>query len=162
MAKIDFLSAPIPGMSLTTEPGNRPWEQPPQLTKLSEVVDYYTDRLTEPELVDALMDAISNDAPIHETVMGLVNYSVMNGIHSVDTGMMVSVVVVEMIKALAELNGIGYILTSDDKEKMTKVDSKIARDAIREVTQAATQPPPAKEEVPETVTSRGLMAKGAK
>ena len=162
MAKIDFLSAPIPGMSLTTEPGNRPWEQPPQLTKLSEVVDYYTDRLTEPELVDALMDAISNDAPVYETVMGLVNYSVMNGVHSVDTGMMASVVVVEMIKALAELNGIGYILTADDKEKMTKVDSKIARDAIREVTQAANQPPPAKEEVPETVVSRGLMAKGAR
>jgi hypothetical protein len=162
MAKIDFLSAPIPGMSLTTEPGNRPWEQPPQLTKLSEVVDYYTDRLTEPELVDALMDAISNDAPVYETVMGLVNYSVMNGVHSVDTGMMASVVVVEMIKALAELNGIGYILTADDKEKMTKVDSKIARDAIREVTQSATQPSPVKEEVPETVTSRGLMAKGAR
>jgi hypothetical protein len=162
MAKIDFLSAPIPGMSLTTEPGNRPWEQPPQLTKLSEVVDYYTDRLTEPELVDSLMDAISNDAPVYETVMGLVNYSVMNGVHSVDTGMMVSVVVVEMIKALAELNGIGYILTANDKEKMTRVDSKIARDAIREVTQAANQPPPVKEEVPESVTSRGLMAKGAR
>jgi hypothetical protein len=162
MAKIDFLNAPVPGMSLTTEPGNRPWEQPPQLTKLSEVVDYYTERLTEPELVDALMDAISKDAPIYETVMGLVNYSVMNGVHSVDTGMMVSVVVVEMIKALAELNGIGYVLTTDDKEKMTKIDSKIARDAIREVTQAATQQPPTKEEVPEPVTSRGLMAKGAR
>jgi len=76
--------------------------------------------------------------------------------------MMVSVVVVEMIKALAELNGIGYILTADDGEKMNKVDDKIARDAIREVTQAATQPSPVKEEVPETVTSRGLMAKGAR
>jgi hypothetical protein len=162
MAKIDFLSAPIPGMSLTTEPGNRPWEQPPQLTKLSEVVDYYTERLTEPELVDALMDAVSKDAPVYETVMGLVNYSVMNGIHSVDTGMMASVVVVEMIKALAELNGIGYVLTADDGEKMFKIDSKIARDAIREVTQAATQPSPAKEEVPEPITSRGLMAKGAR
>lgn len=162
MAKVDLINAPVPGMSLTTEPGNRPWEQPPQLTKLSEVVDYYTERLMDPELVDSLMDAVSNDAPIYETVMGLVNYSVMKGVHSVDTGVIVSVVVVEMIKALAELNGIGYVVTQKDKEKMSKVDSKIARDAIKEVTQAATNKSMTKEEVPEEVVSRGLMSKGAK
>ena len=162
MAKTDFINAPIPGMSLTSEPGNRPWEQPPQLTKLSEVVDYYTDRLMEPELVDALLDAVSNDAPIYETVMGLINYSVMKGIHSVDVGALVSVVVVEMVKTLAELNNIGYVITETDKEKMFKIDDKIARDAIREVTQAATDQSMTKEEVPEEVVSRGLMSKGAK
>ena len=162
MAKTDFINAPIPGMSLTVEPGNRPWEQPPQLTKLSEVVDYYTDRLTEPELVDSLMEVVANDVPVYEIVMGLVNYSVMKGIHSVDTGVMVSVVIVEMIKALAELNNIGYVITQTDKEKMFKIDDKIARDAIREVTQAATDQSMTKEEVPEEVVSRGLMSKGAK
>ena len=162
MAKTDYINAPIPGMSLTTEPGNRPWEQPPQLTKLSEVVDYYTDRLMEPELVDALLDAVSKDAPIYETVMGLVNYSVMKGIHSIDTGVLVSVVVVEMVKTLAELNDIGYIVTQQDKEKMSKIDEKIARDAINEVKEAEKQRAEPKEEEPAPVASRGLMAKGVK
>lgn len=162
MAKTDYINAPIPGMSLTSEPGNRPWEQPPQLTKLSEIVDYYTDRLTEPELVDALLDAVSKDAPIYETVMGLVNYSVMKGIHSVDTGILVSVVVVEMVKALAELNNIGYVVTQTDKQKMFKIDEKIARDAISEVKQAEQGRALPEEETPEPVVGRGLMSKGVK
>lgn len=162
MAKTDFINAPIPGMSLTSEPGNRPWEQPPQLTKLSEVVDYYTDRLMEPELVDALLDAVSKDAPIYETVMGLINYSVMKGIHSVDVGALVSVVVVEMVKALAELNNIGYVITQTDKEKMFKIDDKIARDAINEVKQAEQGRSLPEEETPEPAVGRGLMAKGVK
>ena len=162
MAKTDYINAPIPGMSLTSEPGNRPWEQPPQLTKLSEIVDYYTERLMEPELVDALLDAVSKDAPIYETVMGLVNYSVMKGIHSVDTGVLVSVVVVEMVKALAELNNIGYVVTQADKQKMFKIDEKIARDAINEVKQAEQGRTLPKEETPEPVVGRGLMAKGVK
>lgn len=162
MAKTDFINAPIPGMSLTVEPGNRPWEQPPQLTKLSEVVDYYTDRFTDPELVDSVLDAVSKDAPIYETVMGLVNYSVMKGIHSVDTGVLVSVVVVEMVKALAELNNIGYVVTAKDKDKMFKIDSKIARDAIAEVTQAEQGRSLPEEETLEPVVGRGLMAKGVK
>lgn len=162
MAKSDLINAPIPGMSLTVEPGNRPWEQPPQLNTLSEVVDYYTERLTEPELVDALLDAVSKDAPIYETVMGLINYSVMNGVHSVDVGALVSVVVVEMVKTLAELNDIGYILTQSDKKANFTINEKIARDAINEVKQAEKQRAEPKEEMPAPVASRGLMAKGVK
>ena len=37
----DFLEAPIPGMSLTTEPGSVPWEQPPQLVTIQQVADFY-------------------------------------------------------------------------------------------------------------------------
>ena len=162
MAKSDLINAPIPGMSLTVEPGNRPWEQPPQLNTLSEVVDYYTERLTEPELVDALLDAVSKDAPIYETVMGLINYSVMNGVHSVDVGALVSVVVVEMVKTLAELNNIGYIITQSDKKKTFTINEKIARDAINEVKQAEKQRAEPKEEMEAPVAARGLMAKGVK
>ena len=162
MAKTDFINAPIPGMSLTTEPGNRPWEQPPQLTKLSEVVDYYTDRFTDAELIDSILDAVSKDAPIYETVMGLINYSVMRGVHSIDVGMLVSPIVVEMIKTLAELNDIGYVVTQSDKEKLFKIDKRIAQAAIDEVKQAEQQRLSPQEEVEPVKESRGLMSKGVK
>ena len=32
------LNAPIPGMSLTTEPGNRPWENPPQIVTIDDAL----------------------------------------------------------------------------------------------------------------------------
>ena len=41
----DLLQGPIPGMSLTKEPGEYPWERPTQLTTVEEAVEYYTDRV---------------------------------------------------------------------------------------------------------------------
>ena len=38
--KPDLLDAPIPGQSLTSEPGNYPWEQPPQLNTVDEAVEH--------------------------------------------------------------------------------------------------------------------------
>lgn len=153
-----LLEAPIPGMSLTKEPGSRPWENPPQLTELYEVVDYYTERLTNPELVESLLDAFSKDAPIYETTKGLINMSVMQGVHSIDTGMLVVPVVVEMLITLAELNGVGYIIEQADKDRMTSVDPKTAKKAIEEVKQAEMQ---RQEEPVETPPKKGLMARGA-
>ena len=158
MAKTNLLQAPIPGMSLTTEPGARPWESPPQLSKLSEVVDYYTERFTEPELVDSMIDTIRNDAPLYEMTRGIVNTGVMKGIHSIDTGMLVVPVVVEMLKTLAELNDIGYVIEQADKEKMTSVDKSIAEAAIKQVKEAEQQ---RTEEPEEELMPKGLMARGA-
>lgn len=158
MAKTDLLTAPVPGMSLTTEPGARPWESPPQLSKLSEIVDYYTDRFTDPELVDSALEAIRNDAPLYEMTKGLVNGGVMKGIHSVDTGMLVVPVVVEMLKTLAELNDVGYIIEQADKEKMTSVDKRVAEAALKQVKEAEQQ---RIEEPVEEPMPKGLMARGA-
>ena len=158
MAKPNLLQAPVPGMSLTSEPGGRPWEKPPQLNKLSEVVDYYTEKLIDPETVDSMLDAIRNDAPLYEMTKGLVNVGVMQGIHSVDTGMLVVPVVVEMLKTLAELNDVGYVIEQADKDKMASVDKRVAEAAIKEVKTAEQQrtETPVEEPMP-----KGLMARGA-
>ncbi len=157
MAKTNLLTAPVPGMSLTTSPGARPWESPPQLTKLSEVVDYYTDRFTDPEIVDSVLEAIRNDAPLYEMTKGLVNGGVMKGIHSIDTGMLVVPVVVEMMKTLAELNDVGYVIEQADKDKMMSVDKRVAKAAINEVKMAEQG---RIEEPMEEPMPKGLMARG--
>lgn len=160
MAKLDpRLAKSVPGMSLTTEPGNRPWEQPPQLTKLSEVVDYYSDRLTDGELVANIMNVVKQSVPIYDLVQGLMKISVMKGIHSVDVGFLVSPVVVEMIKSIAEINDIGYVITREDFEKSSKVDKRVAREAIQEVVEAAKQNPVMEEEMPD---DKGFVAKRRK
>lgn len=38
---------PIPGQSLTTQPGGAPWEQPPQFTDLNTYLEMLFDKLTE-------------------------------------------------------------------------------------------------------------------
>jgi hypothetical protein len=157
MAKPNLLTAPIPGMSLTTEPGSRPWEQPPQLVKLAEVVDFYTDKFTNPELIDSILDMARNDFPLYDLAKGVVKTNAMKGIHSIDTGILVVPVVVEMMKTLAELNDVGYVIERKDKDKAMSVDRKVAEAAIKAVKTAEQQ---RIEEVPEE-TPKGLMSRGA-
>ena len=148
--------APIPGMSLTTEPKSRPWESPPQMTKVSEVVDFYSERLSNPELMYSILDAVKKGIPIHDISLSLTKVSVMGGKHTVDTGMIVSPVITEMIKAMADLNDVGYVLTQEDTESTTTVSKALATEAINEVKASA------KEFKKEEEQKTGLMSRGKK
>jgi len=44
--------APVPGQGLTDDPGNYPWEHPPQYTDTSEAADFVWDRLHRPEFAE--------------------------------------------------------------------------------------------------------------
>jgi len=147
--------APVPGMSLTTEPKSRPWESPPQMTKVSEVVNFYSERLSNPDLMYSILDAVKKGIPIHDIALSMTKVSVMNGKHTVDTGMIVSPVITEMIKAVADLNDVGYVLTQEDTESTTTVSKALATEAIREVKASA-------KEVKEEEQKTGLMSRGKK
>ena len=43
------VSAPIPGQSLTGEPGSKPWEQPPQFTSATRAATHLISRLMSPK-----------------------------------------------------------------------------------------------------------------
>lgn len=148
--------APIPGMSLTTEPKSRPWESPPQMTKVSEVVDFYSEKLSNPELMYSILDAVKKGIPIHDISLSMTKVSVMNGRHTVDAGVLVSPVITEMIKTMADLNDVGYSLTQEDVESTTTVDKTIAANAIRNIKESVKE---IKEEEKQTT---GLMARGKK
>lgn len=147
--------APIPGMSLTTEPKSRPWESPPQMTRVSDVVNFYSEKLSNPELMYSILDAVKQGVPIHDLSMSMAKVSVMQGKHTIDTGMIVSPVITEMIKTMAELNDVGYVLSKEDKKSTTKVSKAIAADAIRNIKTAV-------KEVKEEEKPTGLMSRGKK
>lgn len=115
------LNAPIPGMSLTTEPGNRPWENPPQLNTVEEAVEYYTDKLTEPEKIDYLLEALSLEVSVEAIADALTTSSVMNGIHTVDVSILVSPVLYELIKYIAEIHDMEYIESYEEVSKKNKI-----------------------------------------
>jgi hypothetical protein len=118
-----YLNAPIPGQSLTNEPGNTPWEQPPQMVDLPEVVQYYTERLTDAEGVDAVVNLLENDVPCVEVAKTLMRFSVMKGVHTVDAGMIALPVIVELVKSIGDLNDIDYSVVSPG-EKAPKPPSE--------------------------------------
>jgi hypothetical protein len=112
-----LMSAPIPGMSLTTEPGNRPWENPPQISTLEDAIDFYTDKILDPAKAEAVLDPLVQDISVESVVDYITTSSVMNGIHSLDISFLVTPVLSEMIKYVADINGVEYTESYSNTKK---------------------------------------------
>jgi hypothetical protein len=152
----DFLEAPIPGMSLTTEPGSVPWEQPPQLVTIQEVADFYINKLTEDqEAIDKTLDAIELGVPLQSLANGAIMFNMMKGIHTIDVGFLVMPILVELFITLAELNDIEYSMTPEDRIKGKVLDRSLVEKIVNsseETTEEAIQSL--------APVSKGLMSKG--
>ena len=49
---------PIPGQSLTTEPKNAPYENPPEITNVDEAIMHHIDHLNNEEAAEDILDFI--------------------------------------------------------------------------------------------------------
>ena len=105
---ISEFEAPIPGESLTTPPGSRPWERPPEISDPEEAIQMHLLRLSKPEFMEALVDAMELDVDITTLTEGLLRGAVAGGIHSIDVSLVVAPVVHEFIKSVGDAAGIEY------------------------------------------------------
>lgn len=115
-----MFKAPIPGMSLTTEPKGRPWENPPQYDDVDEVIEYYVTKLSKENVVDDLVEMMDIGIPIYVIVTGITRLSVMSGIHTIDVSMLVAPFLHEYLKLLAKASGANYedgLPTRDQAER---------------------------------------------
>jgi len=103
-----LIDAPIAGQSLTSEVGGWPWEQPPQYSTVEEALEFYLPRLTEPTLQNDLMDVIEMGLPLTTIANALQQGAVMQGKHSLDVGILVMPVIMEMLAYLAEQRDIEF------------------------------------------------------
>ena len=106
MAKTPSFSAPIPGQSLTTPPKARAYERPPELSNVTEVIEFYIDRLGDQSVVDDLFVALENGFPLSTLVDSITANGVMEGKHSIDISMLVSPVIHEYIRVAAKAGGV--------------------------------------------------------
>lgn len=103
-----LLDGPIPGQNLTAELGSRPWQTPPQFTTVEEALDYYIPRLQADEVTEQLLDVLEMGVPVTTVANTMQLASVMEGKHSVDVGMLVLPVLIEMLMLIADTAGIEY------------------------------------------------------
>lgn len=100
--------APIAGQSLTAELGNRPWQQPPQYATIEEALEFYIPRLTDPTFSVQLMDVVEMGVPLVTIANSMQLGAVMEGKHSVDVGILILPVLVELMAYLADEAGVEY------------------------------------------------------
>jgi len=128
-----MLRAPIPGMSLTTEPGNRPWENPPQLVTADEAIDFYADKLLDPEKADVILDAMELEVPLESMADMLTTSAVMEGIHTIDVSVLVTPVILEMLRYVGDLYEVEYIESYAEMDKQKRIPKNEARKIVSEV-----------------------------
>lgn len=121
--------APIPGMSLTAELGGRPWQNPPQYATVEQALEYYIPRLTADEVTDQLLDVLEMGVPVSTLANTMQLSGVMEGKHSVDVGVLVMPVIMEMISYIADTAGVEYDMGTDKPKKVseTLVDKALTK-----------------------------------
>lgn len=121
--------APIPGMSLTAELGSRPWQSPPQYATVEQALEYYIPRLTADEVTDQLLDVLEMGVPVSTLANTMQLSGVMEGKHSVDVGVLIMPVIMEMISYIADTAGVEYDMGTDKPKKVseTLVDKALTK-----------------------------------
>ena len=150
---------PIPGMSLTAELGGRPWQSPAQYSTVDEAVNYYLKRMSSEEFSQQLEDILELGIPVTDIANTIQMSGVMDGKHSVDVGMLVMPVIMEMMMLIGDSANIKYTTGLEDPSKDLVSDSMLAK--IKN--ELENKKEDTKEEVKKEIVSeekpKGLMAR---
>jgi|TARA_R110000824_G_scaffold399106_1_gene604046 hypothetical protein len=154
--------APVPGESLTAELGGRPWQKPPQYSTVEDALEYYVPRLTDKDFESDLLDTMELGVPVTTMANSIQITGVMQGLHTVDVGLLLIPVLMEMIAFLGDRANIEYKMGTDKKPKDKISDSKLqlALQKMKEAEGNEEELPV--EEMPEPVEEpvpSGLMAR---
>ena len=118
--------APIPGQSLTGEPKAMPFENPPQLDKVEDVIKFYIGNMSQQEVMDDIFIALDEGFPLNILVKSILSTGVMEGVHSIDISLVVAPVVHEYIHGAAVSEGIKVRerpMTRDEELEQKEKDS---------------------------------------
>jgi len=159
-------SAPIPGQGMTAELGSRPWQNPPQYATVEEALEWYIPRLVSDEMYEGLVDTMELGIPLTTMADTLQSGGVMQGLHTIDVGMLAMPVIIEMLAYIAEDAGIEYNMGTekpidDDKISETKIAlaMKKMRNRLPEAIEAREEEPEVMEDTPVEPAPSGLMAR---
>jgi len=136
--------APIPGMSLTKEPGNAPYEQPPLYTSPEEALSFYLKKFDDEEKLDDFLFLLENKLPLATFVDGLTSIGVMEGYHSIDVKVLLGPVLHDYIYNLCIAAGFEPVEKSGpsrekrDKNRMDQRTKFLLSQALNSPTEEIT------------------------
>ncbi len=122
-----LVDGPVAGMGLTHELGGRPWQKPPQYNTVEESLQYYIPRFADPKVVDQLLDVMELGIPLTTIADAMQSSAVMEGIHTVDVGLLAMPVLVEMMAYIGDEANVKYDLGLEQRIDDDEIsDTKIA------------------------------------
>ena len=133
-----MFSAPIPGQSLTSEPKNVPWENPPQFPDPESALMWHMDRLQEPEKIKAIAGLLTLGLDVVTLTEGLLRAAVIDGRHSIDVSLLIGPIIHEYIVGTAYAAGLNYSEgmdepSADEVDVNYTIRSKEAAEILKEL-----------------------------
>ena len=154
-APYNEFDAPIPGQSLTDEPGNYPWEHPPQTASVEEAADFVYESLMKKQNMERLFTLLRMGIPIEALVKIITFSGFLEGRWTVDTAKLLEPIVAMMVAGEAALAEIPAKVNMGDAEN-TEFFRDMAERKI-DMKQAKEMP---MLEMDKPAPQLGLMAKG--
>ena len=108
--------APIPGQSLTDEPGNYPWEHPPQRARVEEALDEIYESLMQEDNMKRMFTLLRMGIPVEALVKVITFSGFLEGKYTVDVAKLLEPMVSMIITGEAALAEIPAKINLDDGE----------------------------------------------
>jgi len=115
-----MFDAPIPGQSLTREPKNYAWENPPRMVVPEEALAYHLEELNKPKKMEAILDALQLGFEVTLLTEGLLRNAVSKGEHSIDVSLIIGPIVHEYIVGMADAARIDYVEGIEEEDNSEK------------------------------------------
>ncbi len=142
---------PIPGQSLTDEPGNYPWEHPPQYVTTDGAADHLWNRMSEPEFAEQIIAMLDAGVPVEAIGRTVLFGGFLKGKFSPDVAFIIAEPVMKMIATIGVIAGI-----KDIKMSMDDITNK---KEVRSAVKLNVEAEKVAKDIQEEVKQKGLMAK---
>lgn len=155
----DIATAVSPGISWTAPLKGRPWMNPPKSVSVTDIAQQYIAAIGDAASANSVLEALETKMPLSIIAETFMMGGVSKGMHTLDAGVLVMPVIIEILKTVAELNDIEYVVFPEDVEAPvvpTRLLNKVISATTKTIAEQAQTP-----EMPEEEQT-GLMARKMK
>ena len=162
----------IPGQSLTSKLGQYPWQRPAEYTNVDDAMEFYAARIMNPVFRDQIAETMELGVPITAIANALQGNGVMMGKHTIDVGVLILPVIMEMLAYIGDEEGVDYVMGTEledpDEDKFRDLTIAVAMKKVKSKMEAAEEEPmnedmkpmdDAVEAEPTDTPLKGLMAR---
>jgi len=132
---------------------------------MDDVAQYYISKMQDDAFADNVLNLLETKMPVTMIANAMQTVNMMNGVHSLDVGMLSMPIIMEMIMFIAESDGIEYVtgIERDIESELQDSTIQLAVENVANENDMGSQEEMIQEEAPvaEETMPTGLMARRA-
>ena len=148
--ELNKFDRPIPGQSMTGEPGAAKYDQPPQYVELPEFMDYVFKSMSRPKVYSNLMRMLDSGVPVRLLTAPVLMQAQSEGKINMDLAMLAAQPLATLIGGMGEAAGINVI--RDGRPEEPGLDPRPIKKAFKDKRKEAK--PPKFDELENSLVSR--------